>query len=136
MSNSEKMIEAVKEIGLYFKSEVDDIKEEKSSSDNISAKIRNHVESLKKINDFITKMDCIFMKSTIYDKISEHDSLDITSLLYYQSTRTKLCMSMENINKVLELLVSNASTEGILDGVDDLLKELLDAGKDSLLKYK
>ena len=101
MSNSDRMMEAVKEIAEYFQKiiqkAIQDYDEGAFSKEPDA--IAEKIEQITALNDFVTKLDCIFINAAM----DINDGLCITSLLNYQSMREKINTSIEYYSEILNL---------------------------------
>ena len=130
MRNSEKMMAAVRDIGISYKKWLDALMVQQEEQE-VSVLFEKKINELNELNDLVARIDAIFMESATSIVC---DDLDITSLLYYQGIRTKLCMMMENTTKILAVTIANAGDEEIPDATE-VFDKLTSAGIESIKKY-
>ena len=129
MNNSEKMMEAVKEAAEHYQKKTQEaIKaHDEGASINDSDSFAKKIKEIIAFSNFIIRFDCIFNDSLI----DKDDNLCITSLMYYQSMSARIYATVDNYNKLLKLL----DASDIPDNVENLAKEMVSMGVESLKKY-
>ena len=139
MSNTQKMMEVIREVAEYYKkdSSASSIKQEGDAAlvsqekgvDSPEAKNswEKVLNRLLDFNRFIVRMDCIFNDSLT----DEDDKLCLTTLLYYQNMRNRIESTVEQYTEMLKHIDEN----NLPDNAEELVGKMMLQNINSLKKY-
>tara|TARA_Y100000310_G_scaffold56232_1_gene51656 strand:+ start:52815 stop:53276 length:462 start_codon:yes stop_codon:yes gene_type:complete len=148
MNNNEKMVEAIKDIGLYYKKSIDDLADPQTAekgitalleqitgddSDNrkkyLSELIKKVTEQAQQLGNMIIKIDAIYL-----DSVNTSNCLDSQPLLHYIAMRAKLSDSVEGVGSTLNGLMQASQLED-MSGMTEAVGKLIGAGIESVKRH-
>ena len=143
MSNTEKMMEVIREIVAYYSKDLDLAKSintddlvqdmENKESKELNSVLFKVMKRIFDLNDFLMRIDAIFDASAgMHPAVgTSDDRIDLTSMQYYIAIRARMVVSIANFDKCLPYIIQT-HPDIDLSNCEDFGKVLGEVMKESI----
>ena len=143
MSNTEKMMEVIREIVAYYSKDLDLAKSintddlvqdmENKESKELKSVLFKVMKRIFDLNDFLMRIDAIFDASAGMHPVvgTSDDRIDLTSMQYYIAIRARMVVSIANFDKCLPYIIQT-HPDIDLSNCEDFGKVLGEVMKESI----